>query len=107
MDITANLPAVAAVFCRIVENIQEHLLHPLGITADFRNVLVAGLIPEVNALLPQPAAVHKDGVLKYAPKIAGLHIELKPAILNAGADLYLPKPYEISDLIRWIEFFFK
>ena len=31
----------------------------------------------------------------------------KSAILNAGADLYLPKPYEISDLIRWIEFFFK
>lgn len=31
----------------------------------------------------------------------------KSAILNAGADLYLPKPYEISDLIRWIECFFK
>lgn len=31
----------------------------------------------------------------------------KSAILNAGADLYLPKPYEISDLIRWIEFFLK
>lgn len=31
----------------------------------------------------------------------------KSAILNAGADLYLPKPYEISDLIGWIEFFFK
>ena len=31
----------------------------------------------------------------------------KSAILDAGADLYLPKPYEISDLIRWIEFFFK
>ena len=29
----------------------------------------------------------------------------KTAVLNTGADLYLPKPYEISDLIRWIEFF--
>ena len=29
----------------------------------------------------------------------------KAAILDSGADLYLPKPYEISDLIRWIEFF--
>lgn len=29
----------------------------------------------------------------------------KSAILNTGADLYLPKPYEISDLIRWIEYF--
>lgn len=27
----------------------------------------------------------------------------KFAILDAGADLYLPKPYEISDLIRWVE----
>lgn len=29
----------------------------------------------------------------------------KSAILGAGADLYLPKPYEISDLIRWVEHF--
>lgn len=31
----------------------------------------------------------------------------KTAILKSGADLYLPKPYEISDLIRWIEYFLK
>ncbi len=29
----------------------------------------------------------------------------KTAVLNSGADLYLPKPYEISDLIRWVEYF--
>ena len=29
----------------------------------------------------------------------------KAKILDAGADLYLPKPYELSDLIRWIEYF--
>lgn len=28
----------------------------------------------------------------------------KSSVLDAGADLYLPKPYEISDLIRWIEY---
>ncbi len=28
----------------------------------------------------------------------------KAAILDAGADLYLPKPYEIMDLIRWIDY---
>lgn len=28
----------------------------------------------------------------------------KAAVLDAGADLYLPKPYEITDLIRWIEY---
>lgn len=31
----------------------------------------------------------------------------KSLILDSGADLYLPKPYEISDLIRWVEYFFK
>ena len=32
-------------------------------------------------------------------------IQDKTAVLNSGADLYLPKPCEISDLIRWIEYF--
>ena len=31
----------------------------------------------------------------------------KTTILDAGADLYLPKPYEISDIIRWVEYFLK
>ncbi len=31
----------------------------------------------------------------------------KYAVLDSGADLYLPKPYEISDLIRWVEHFLK
>lgn len=29
----------------------------------------------------------------------------KSSVLDAGADLYLPKPYEISDLIQWVEYF--
>lgn len=31
----------------------------------------------------------------------------KTAVLDAGADLYLPKPYELTDLIRWVEYFCK
>ena len=31
----------------------------------------------------------------------------KSAILNTGADLYLPKPYEISSLIKWVEYFIR
>ncbi|MBO6273756.1 response regulator [bacterium] len=31
----------------------------------------------------------------------------KSTILNAGADLYLPKPYELSALIKWVEYFIK
>ena len=29
----------------------------------------------------------------------------KSRVLDSGVDLYLPKPYEITDLIRWIEHF--
>ena len=35
------------------------------------------------------------------------NIHDKITILDAGADLYLPKPYEISDLIQWVEYFMK
>lgn len=31
----------------------------------------------------------------------------KSTILNTGADLYLPKPYEISSLVKWVEYFMK
>lgn len=31
----------------------------------------------------------------------------KEAILSAGADFYLPKPYEILILIKWVEYFLK
>lgn len=31
----------------------------------------------------------------------------KRAVLDSGADLYLPKPYEISDLIMWVEYFLR
>lgn len=39
--------------------------------------------------------------------IATSNIHKKSEILNSGADLYLPKPYELSSLIRWIEYFLK
>ena len=29
----------------------------------------------------------------------------KELILNCGADLYLPKPYELSNLIKWVNIF--
>ena len=79
-----DFSAVAAVFGRVVKDVQEHLLHPLRVAADLGDVLVAGLILEVDALLPQAVAIHKDGILKYAPKVADFHIELKPAVLNPG-----------------------
>lgn len=34
--------------------------------------------------------------------IATSNIHDKSTILNTGADLYMPKPYELSNLIRWV-----
>lgn len=31
----------------------------------------------------------------------------KTSVLDSGADLYLPKPYELTDLIRWVEYLYK
>lgn len=31
----------------------------------------------------------------------------KELVLNSGADLYLPKPYEIPNLIKWVDSFVK
>ena len=31
----------------------------------------------------------------------------KESVLNAGADLYLPKPYEIPTLVKWVDLFIK
>lgn len=31
----------------------------------------------------------------------------KETILNCGADLYLPKPYQIPELVRWVDIFIK
>jgi len=57
--------------------------------------------------------------LEYCKKIKSLNnfvntkiivtssVHDKIAVLNSGADLYLPKPYELSDIIRWVEYFIK
>ena len=31
----------------------------------------------------------------------------KETVLNSGADLYMPKPYEVPNLVRWVETFVK
>ena len=39
--------------------------------------------------------------------IATTTVHDKNKILDAGADLYLPKPYEILDIIQWVKYFTK
>ncbi len=51
--------------------------------------------------------------IKQSPNFANSKIIVttsvhdKTAILDSGADLYLPKPYELTDLIRWVEYLYK
>ena len=55
----------------------------------------------------------KSDFIKLAQKISKDNIKLifsssflnKKEILKAGADLYMPKPYEIDDMLSWIEKF--
>lgn len=51
--------------------------------------------------------LRKDKKFVNTKFIVTSNIHDKSTILSSGADLYLPKPYEISDLIKWVEYFFK
>ena len=44
---------------------------------------------------------------KYSKIIVTSNSHDKEEILTAGADFYLPKPYEISTLIKWVKYFMK
>ena len=42
----------------------------------------------------------------YNAKIIATSVQHdKTMVLNSGADLYIPKPYEISTIIKWVEYF--
>lgn len=51
--------------------------------------------------------------IKYNPNFANSKIIVttsvhdKAAVLDSGVDLYLPKPYELTELVQWIEYFNK
>ena len=55
----------------------------------------------------------KENHLDIAKKISKDNIKIifsssylnKKEILKAGADLYMPKPYEINDIVKWIKKF--
>lgn len=50
--------------------------------------------------------IKNNGNFAHTKIIVTTTIHDKTAVLDSGADLYLPKPYEISDIIRWVEYFF-
>ncbi len=50
---------------------------------------------------------HLKNKKKLAKIIVTANSHEKEEILTAGADFYLPKPYEISTLIKWVNYFIK
>ncbi len=51
--------------------------------------------------------IKQNEKLKNTKIIATSIIHDKELVLNTGADLYLPKPYEIPTLIKWADIFIK
>jgi len=51
--------------------------------------------------------IKQDAKYKNTKLIVSSNYHDKTTILDTGADLYLPKPYELSNLIKWIEFFMR
>ena len=47
----------------------------------------------------------KDAAFENTRFIVTSIFHNKEKVLNAGADLYLPKPYEMSDILKWVERF--
>ncbi len=47
--------------------------------------------------------IRKNAIYDKTKLIVTSVLHDKELILNSGADLYIPKPYEISNLIKWVE----
>lgn len=50
-------------------------------------------------------ALREDSEFSNTKLIVTSILHDKELILNSAADLYLPKPYELSNLIKWVKFF--
>lgn len=69
-------------------------------------ILDAGDLEEKNGL-NLCYKIKQDDKYKNTKIIITSIIHDKELILNTGADLYLPKPYEIPNLIKWVDNFIK
>jgi PleD family two-component response regulator len=52
-------------------------------------------------------SLRQNDAFKDAKIIVTSVIHDKELVLNTGADLYVPKPYEIPNLVRWVNEFIK
>ena len=68
----------------VVQHVAEHLLQPLRVAGDGRQVLIPALVVQFDALLPEQLAVGEDGVLKLRLQVHLLHPEGESAVLHLG-----------------------
>ena len=68
----------------IVQHVAEHLLQPLRVAGNGRQLVVAGHIVELNALLPEQLPVGKNRVLEFRLKIHVLQLQGEAAVLHLG-----------------------
>lgn len=69
-------------------------------------ILDAGTLEEKSGL-ETARKIRKNPEYKNTKIIVTSIFHDKELILDTGADLYLPKPYEISTLVKWVEAFIK
>ena len=69
-------------------------------------ILDAGTIEEKSGL-ETAAKIRQNPAYNNTKIIVTSIFHDKELILNSGADLYLPKPYEIFTLVKWVETFIK
>lgn len=67
-------------------------------------ILDAGAVDSLSGLDVCRLLKTKDELLSTKFIVTSI-IHDKELILNAGADLYLPKPYELSSLMQWVKLF--
>ena len=67
---------------RVVQDVQEHLPQALGVAGDFRDLFVVFQVFQCNAVLGQAAAIHKDRILKFTPKIRHFYSQRHSAVLE-------------------------
>lgn len=75
-------------------------------TAPALIILDAGSIEDLKGL-ELCKLIKQDDKFNQTKLIVTSIIHDKELILSSGADLYIPKPYEISSLIKWVDLFIK
>ena len=69
-------------------------------------ILDAGTLEEMNGL-ELCRQIKQDEQFNRTKIIITSIVHDKELVLSSGADLYIPKPFEIPNLIRWVELFIK